>query len=817
MQSFSHFILRCAGAVSIAGSLLAIVGCYYSIELYKNLRTNVEELLPTSSRSVLDLAEITRRLRSIDNIAVLVFSKDTVASRKFVNDMVHQIESLPKSLVSSVEYKITQELKYFKDRQALYLDLSDLTRVRDYIRDRIEFEKELYNPFNLFRTDELPEPKFDFQHLKQKYLASTSIYERFPGGYYATQDETKRAILVYLAGHSSIDRAIELRKKIDEEIKKLEPEQYAKDLEIRFTGGLQNNIEEHNALIEDLGLSTIIVIVVVTLAMLLFFKNIRATLALIVSLFMGTFWTFGVSYYVVGYLNANSAFLGSIVIGNGINFGIIFLARYLEERRKGRKNSRAVRLSMGHTAISTWTAALAAGLAYGSLILTGFRGFRQFGVIGLIGMVLCWLSAFTLLPAFLTLLDKISPLEKRTKRVREHIIFDLVAKVISQYPRWIWGFSFIITLVSAAMLARYNPDIIETNLSNLRNKESLTQGSGYHSKNLDEIFQRYLSPLAILPQSGEEAAEIAEALREIQQKEKRNSLISHVQTLGDFVPEQQYEKIKVLREIRSSLKPKILEKLSPSEKKQIHEFLTPAVFRSIYQKDLPKLLVEKFSEKDGSLGKLVLVEPPLESSQWNGHKLNRFVQIVRETADSVKKGTPVAGSLTIMSDIIQAVAYDGPRATVFALISVVLLVIFLFRNFNAIFLTLFALGLGILWLFGIILGFWLKINFLNFIALPITFGIGVDYGVNIFQRYRQEGGGNIIAVIRETGGAVTLCSFTTIIGYSSLLIARNQGFVSFGLLAVAGELTCVFAAVVALPAYLQLRYKKTGSKGSELR
>jgi predicted RND superfamily exporter protein len=116
---------------------------------------------------------------------------------------------------------------------------------------------------------------------------------------------------------------------------------------------------------------------------------------------------------------------------------------------------------------------------------------------------------------------------------------------------------------------------------------------------------------------------------------------------------------------------------------------------------------------------------------------------------------------------------------------------------------LFALCIGNFWLAGLIFHFDIKINFLNFVALPITFGIGVDYGVNVFQRYREEGSGSIINVVRNTGGAVALASLTTIIGYGSLLIAGNQAFVSFGLLAVLGELTCVFAAVVTLPAFLR--------------
>ena len=80
--------------------------------------------------------------------------------------------------------------------------------------------------------------------------------------------------------------------------------------------------------------------------------------------------------------------------------------------------------------------------------------------------------------------------------------------------------------------------------------------------------------------------------------------------------------------------------------------------------------------------------------------------------------------------------------------------------------------------------------------------------MNIFQRYHQEGPGSILKVIRDTGGAVMLSSCTTIIGYSSLLIAGNQAFVSFGLLAVFGEVTCLAAAVLSLPAFLCYRERK---------
>src|SRR5439155_110889 len=83
---------------------------------------------------------------------------------------------------------------------------------------------------------------------------------------------------------------------------------------------------------------------------------------------------------------------------------------------------------------------------------------------------------------------------------------------------------------------------------------------------------------------------------------------------------------------------------------------------------------------------------------------------------------------------------------------------------------------------------------------PITFGIGVDYAVNVMARYLRDGGRDVVAAVRGTGGAVGLCSLTTVIGYSSLLVAQNVGLFLFGLLAVLGEVCCLTTAVIVLPA-----------------
>ena len=64
--------------------------------------------------------------------------------------------------------------------------------------------------------------------------------------------------------------------------------------------------------------------------------------------------------------------------------------------------------------------------------------------------------------------------------------------------------------------------------------------------------------------------------------------------------------------------------------------------------------------------------------------------------------------------------------------------------------------------------------------------------------------GDVTSAVKRTGGAVALCSYTTIIGYGSLLFADNQALQSFGRLAMSGEFACLSGALLVLPSLLHM-------------
>ena len=84
--------------------------------------------------------------------------------------------------------------------------------------------------------------------------------------------------------------------------------------------------------------------------------------------------------------------------------------------------------------------------------------------------------------------------------------------------------------------------------------------------------------------------------------------------------------------------------------------------------------------------------------------------------------------------------------------------------------------------------------------------------MNVAQRYYADGKRDILAALRTSGGAVVLCSLTTMLGYVALLGSHNQAVRGMGMIAVVGEVSCLLAAVTVLPALWLLIERRRGGR-----
>jgi predicted RND superfamily exporter protein len=731
---------------------------------------------------------------------------------------VKRLEELPPDEVGVIDWNVGAYDEFVREHKHLYASLDLLERLLDALDERHDRERLKNNPFWIdFEEDDERESVEDIlDELEAETERGEEKAEKFPEGYYQHEEGDLIAMFVRSEIGSDANAAGRIIDRVQAEIARLNPNSYAPDLKVTLSGDVIIAEEEQQAIARELVLATTITVTTVLLFIVLFFGRPRSIVLLGAGLVPPVLASFAVADITVGSLNASTAFLGSIIIGNGVNPNIIWLSRYFEERRRGSGVHDAILKAHQNTWLATMIASGAAALAYGSLMITDFRGFRDFGIIGGVGMVLCWVSAITVLPAAVAAYERFRPfpLGKKRKRQWGHYA-DAFAAVAGRVPRGVVAVSLALSLLSA-VLVTYTiiQDPFEYDFRNLRSVRE--EG---HSE--ARLVQWRVNDILASHEQGRGIAVLLDSVDEIPGIEEQldampSSIHAGHHSVLEFLPQDAAEKLPLLEEIRE-LSLDMREHVEDEETLQkIDDNIPPERIAVPTLGDLPDEVALRFAEKDGTRGRIMMVQESDEFSTWDGRYLVRWAEALRTLRMSDGSRAPLAGRAPVFADMISAVYEDMPKAIGAAFFATVVLVLVSFRRRRDSLLSIMALLMGIVWMAGTMAALGMKLNFLNFVAFPITFGNGVDYSINVMRRYRlEEQAGNkesILSAVRLSGGAVVLCSMTTIVGYTSLYVSANQAMNSFGLAMAISEVTCLMAAVLTMPAVMILLSRREGNR-----
>ncbi len=770
--------------------------------------------MPPDAKSVRALDELRRRMLGLQFLGVLAdvgeeATPDRIAAaQRFIDDLAARVRTYPSRLVGGVRVGFASERAFLERFAPLLIDKADLQTIRERLEDRLRYE--YGKRMDTLIDEDEPAPALDFSDIEKRYKQE-SAWGELAGDRFTSPRLGLSLLLIEAGGFTtSATLAKELMDRVKRDVRDLGgPSAYARGMRIGYTGDVAISTEETSALVQDLTLSSLLVVAAVGLVLLIFFRWPPCVLALLLPLGLSTVYAFALASLLgVRVLNSNTAFLGSIIVGNGINFGIVQLARYMEERRAGLNVHDSLVRSVWGTRVGTLSAALAAAVAYASLIAMQFRGFRQFGVIGGLGMVLAWSTTFVLAPPLIAWMDRKEPhVEPAALRLfsRLHPMSRL-ADLVSRHARTILVLAIAISTLAIIEVRGFDGSQLEYDLARMRRVDTWKDGEGYWGHKMDTLLGQYLTPVVLLTDGPEETRAIASALRKAMLSPPLKDMVARVRTVDDLLPPDQAERRIEIERIRKKLTPNVRSHLTEQQRKHVGIFLDRESVPTITASDIPATLLKGLKERDGRADRAVLVYPKLTAGLWDGTRNATFVNALRTIARVPEamggKAARLAGGPPLTADVIASMRHDGPLASGLAFCGVMFTVLLLFRGRGATPYVLSALLVGVLWMLALCMVLGIKINFINFIAFPITFGIGVDYAVNVMARYLGDGGRDIGGAIRGTGGAVSLCSATTIIGYSSLLVAKNRGLYYFGFLAVLGEITCLTVAVIVLPAAL---------------
>ncbi len=615
--------------------------------------------------------------------------------------------------------------------------------------------------------------------------------------------------------------------------------------------------DETNQSIHDSTLASIIAMIAITILMLVVFRGFVVPMLAAGSLLIGLALSFGWLVLVVGHLQLLSVVFTVILMGLGIDFALHLVARLeLVKDEHDTLPSAIARVFRG-IGPGMLTGAVTTAAAFGVTTFTQFKGMAEMGLIAGGGILLCLLAMLSCFPAALAVTG-------RWKKIIRHRPGGETAHFahgrldfVDRRPRR----TLTMTLIPITLLAwagteiRYDPNVLNLQPPGVESVEWEHRIVADDARSVwaalvwtdVEHAAQYTDELSTLPMvSGVGAMGLLfpedRAERSLEIEALQNAPNPVITAESNFTMLQQQlaavglgltarlgnedseinrrletlaqrisEVVNSSAQYSADQQDKIMAELSESfvtSRQALSLWLDEALsLRSLGPNDLPTFLRDQWAPEPGRWLLQVFPAPDEQGhSILHPDRLGPFVHSIRQVVE-ILSGSPQAvfGPPVQIYESSQLIQREYIKAAIYAIAAILILLLIDFRSLPDALCAMLPVTIGFIGVFGMLGLTGFTLNFANIIVMPLIFGIGVDVGVHMVHRWRQEPYGRPAGLSGATGRGITLTMLTTMIGFASMLLAQHRGIRSLGFVMVIGLGVTLCACYLVLPAVLRLR------------
>ena len=484
---------------------------------------------------------------------------------------------------------------------------------------------------------------------------------------------------------------------------------------------------------------------------------------------------------------------------------------------------------------------------------TAYVGASELGIISGTGMFLIFVASITVLPVLMGLLP-----EQKNPRLPLAVGGD-ISRLLVRYPRPILAVAGIAALVSLALIPRITFDANPFNLSD--------QGSESVRTAMQLFEGERTTPwtISVLARDRQQARDLARRLKALPE-------VSAAITIDDFVPADQEEKLVQIEDMALALPPapaggkpagprrvardrEALRALGRALDRRLHQ----AGLKSREQEvlgdlaarvhDLESRLTDTGREKDlfDRLHAALLPDlrtlmqrletmmeaEPFTSAQLPRELVSRYVSGNRRFRVQVFPSQDLRDRHSL-ERFVRAVSAIAPEATdqpvtilragetivrafrnasILAFVLIGLFLRLVMRSWSEVLLVLAPLLLALCYTTAAAVLFHIPFNFANIIVVPLLLGIGVDAGIHVVHRARENQGQPTHILETSTARAVLFSSLTTVMSFGTLSFMHHAGTASMGKLLTLSVSMMIVCTLIVLPAWLELRHPFGGEEG----
>jgi predicted RND superfamily exporter protein len=530
---------------------------------------------------------------------------------------------------------------------------------------------------------------------------------------------------------------------------------------------------------------------------------------------LGIVWTTGVASFYPGEVNLVSLSFIAILAGLGDDQIVHFFNRVPQEWSKGGTLNDAVLRTFETTGLSVFFCIVTAAIATASLATANFKGLSEFGFILTVGMFMMMLHTLLTVPALLQFWWRV-----RKPRAPQTITFRLLPFVarksvdfVGRHTRVVVGLGLTTFLLSLAFL----PTIKFQKHFEITGNDSPAMAA---QNLLSRRFGIEGSPHLLLIAGGEQevlgrAEELTARLEDYRhrgviksifsptillpsvrtQRERANSLAgidfaASARALEDALRENGFKPAPVqpfidrLRQFGSGVN-------DPLSLETAAKFLPSALLSNSIRKTADGVYVAAISFY-GADPDAVEVVPENVIEAWK-NQVGPFIEFSFEQ---------------INRDLQRQVLHDSQRAMAWTAAGILLIVYATFRSLRVTLIVLIPIVFGVVTTFGLLLLVHYHFSFTSLTAIPLIIGIGIDNGIHLVRRYRENESNEILLVAKASGAALIQSNLTTIVGFGALMTSSFSPLVEMGLVTALGVALALVGGLLIIPAVILLEERR---------
>ena len=437
----------------VLGVALALSAASWAYASKLELRSDFLELLPRDSPGFRAFEHQLGRVGGGATLVVIAESPERAANERFIDALADTLEkdrstrlacvekcgadaackhACGPELISYLETGTKEVRSFFHDNKWLYAELDELEDADRTLDRQIAIKSGLVEDLEApdapapaenraekrDGSSEAPKEPHDgakstekksalgLDDFRAKWEANANKHDDFPTGYFASPSGRMVGLRIVSTSSGMGDAGGDnLLSRLKAHVEELKPASYHPAMNIGYAGDIPNAVAEKESLLSEAAMATGLALVLILGGIAFFYRSMWAIPLVGFPPLFGVGCAYAFATYAFGFVNSSGAFLGAIILGNGVNYPIVLYSRYREFRARNMPPDVARREAVWNAFRAELVGASVASIAYGSLTITNFRGFSQFGFIGFVGMLLVWISMIPCVPALIVLLE----------------------------------------------------------------------------------------------------------------------------------------------------------------------------------------------------------------------------------------------------------------------------------------------------------------------------------------------------------------------------------------------------------------------------